>query len=60
MAFAIGISGIHFKRVQQGHFGVGNALDEAFFIKTIHQKPDRAVIHAEYRLTLVHKAMQRR
>ena len=58
MAVAVGVFGGHFKRMQQGHFGIGNALGQSVFGKFIHQKPDRAVMHAEDRFPLIHKSMQ--
>jgi hypothetical protein len=33
-------------------------LAQIIFVKTVHQKPDRAMMHAEYWFSLIHKFMQ--
>ena len=58
MGFTIGVYGGHFQRVKRRHFGFGDAFGQTFFVKFIHQKADRAVMHAEDRFSLIHKTMQ--
>jgi len=48
----------HLQRMQHNRLGPLQPFKQAVFTKFIHQKPDRAQIHAEYRRSLAHVFVQ--